>query len=181
MLRVDGADVAQWDPAPLAAGIGYLPQDVELFPGTVAENIGRLSLDDREGILDAARAAHVTEMILRLPQGFDTRLGDDGVRLSAGQAQRIALARALYGRPRMLVLDEPNASLDAAGEDALTKVLAEQRESGVTIVMVTHKPSLVSDMDYMLVLRDGGAELMGPARDVAQRLSLLPARRELRA
>jgi PrtD family type I secretion system ABC transporter len=181
VIRFDGADVEQWDPAPLAAGIGYLPQDVELFPGTVAENIGRLSVEDREGILDAARAAHVTELILRLPQGFDTPLGDDGIRLSAGQAQRIALARALYGRPAILVLDEPNASLDAAGEDALTRVLREQRASGVTIVMVTHKPSLVGDMDYMLVLREGAAEMMGPAGEVVLRLSPLAARREQRA
>lgn len=181
VLRFDGADVDQWDPPSLASGVGYLPQDVELFPGTVAENIGRLSVEDREGILVAAQAAHATEMILRMPQGFDTRIGDDGIRLSAGQAQRIALARALYGRPRVLVLDEPNASLDSVGEDALLKVLREQRDQQTTIVMVTHKPSLVADMDYMVVLREGAAELMGPAREVALRLSLVPSSKELRA
>jgi len=170
-VRIDGAEISHWDENQLGPHIGYLPQDVELFPGTIAENIGRFDATKSEAILQAARAAHAYELILRLPEGFDTRLGEGGIQLSAGQAQRIGLARALYGQPRIVVLDEPNANLDTEGEQALLQALAELKAQGSTVILVTHKPSLVSSMDYLMLLREGRVELVGPRDDVLARLS----------
>lgn len=170
-VRIDGAELDHWDPNQLGHCIGYLPQDVELFSGTIAENIGRFDTSNREAIVQAAQAAHAYELILRLPEGFDTMLGEGRIQLSAGQAQRIGLARAMYGEPKIVVLDEPNANLDAEGEQALLQALAELKAKGSTVILITHKPSLVSSMDYLMILRDGRVELMGPRDDVLARLN----------
>ena len=170
-VRIDGADLRHWDPNQLGPCLGYLPQDVELFPGTIAENIGRFDISNREAIIQAAQAAHAYELILRLPEGFETKLGEGGIQLSAGQAQRIGLARALYGQPTIVVLDEPNANLDAEGEQALLQALSELTSQGCTLILITHKPGLVGSMDYLLVMRDGRVELLGPREEVISRLS----------
>jgi PrtD family type I secretion system ABC transporter len=174
-VRIDGAEISHWDEDQLGAHIGYLPQDVELFPGSIAENIGRFDTSKGDAILQAAQAAHAYELILRLPEGFDTRLGEGGIQLSAGQAQRIGLARALYGQPRIVVLDEPNANLDAEGEQALLQALSELKSQGSSVILITHKPSLVSSMDYLMLLREGRVELLGPRDEVLARLSGQPA------
>ena len=169
-VRLDGADIAQWDRDALGTHVGYLPQDVELFAGTVAENIARLGAVDGERVVEAARLAHAHEMILRLPQGYDTPVGDAGTTLSGGQRQRIALARALYGAPRLVVLDEPNANLDAEGEAALAAALQALKQRGSTVVVVSHRPALMSRLDKLAVLRDGVLEAFGPASSVSTRL-----------
>ncbi|MFM9915186.1 MAG: type I secretion system permease/ATPase [Rhizobacter sp.] len=154
-VRLDGADIAQWDRNALGAHLGYLPQDVELFGGSVAENIARLGPVDGERVVEAAQLAQAHEMILRLPQGYDTPIGDGGSRLSGGQRQRIALARALYGNPKLVVLDEPNANLDAAGDEALRAALQTLKARGTTVVVVGHRPALMSCLDKIAVLKDG--------------------------
>jgi PrtD family type I secretion system ABC transporter len=169
-IRLDGADVARWDRAALGAHVGYLPQDVELFAGTVAENIARLGAVDSAKAVEAAELAHAHEMILRLPDGYDTEIGDAGAMLSGGQRQRIALARALYGNPRLVVLDEPNANLDAEGELALAAALRALKARGVTVVMVGHRPSLVSQLDKLAVLKEGALEAFGPTAEILPRL-----------
>jgi PrtD family type I secretion system ABC transporter len=166
-LRLDGADVASWERAELGRHIGYLPQDVELFPGTVAQDIARLGDADDAEVIRAAKRAHVHELVLRLPKGYDTELAGA---LSPGQRQRIGLARALYGNPRLVVLDEPNANLDSEGEQALLRALAGLKEEGVTVVIVAHRPSLLSGVDKMLVLRDGVVEAFGPRSEIMPRM-----------
>lgn len=171
-VRIDGADVAHWDKDFLGQHLGYLPQDVELFPGSVSDNIGRFDGSNADAILAAAKASHAYDMILHLPEGFDTQLGEGGIQLSAGQAQRIGLARALYGKPRIIVLDEPNANLDAEGEQALIQTLNDLKGQGVTVIMITHKPSLVTPMDYLLVMREGRVDLLGPRDEVLAKLGM---------
>lgn len=166
VIRLDGADIARWDRDALGAHVGYLPQDVELFGGTVAENIARLGTVDSAQVVAAARLAHAHEMILRLPEGYETQIGDAGAVLSGGQRQRIALARALYGNPRLVVLDEPNANLDAQGEAALAAALKELKARGVTTIMVGHRPALMSQLDKLAVLKDGALEAFGPASTI---------------
>ena len=169
-IRLDGAELRQWSRERLGRHVGYLPQDVQLFAGTVAENIARLDEADAEQVVAAARWAHAHEMILRLPQGYDTRLGPGGAGLSGGQRQRIALARAVYGRPRLIVLDEPDASLDGEGEGALRATLRALRTAGATVVVVSHRTALLPEMDALLLLKDGQPQLFGPREEVLKRL-----------
>ncbi|RYX88945.1 MAG: type I secretion system permease/ATPase [Comamonadaceae bacterium] len=165
-IRLDGTDLSSWSRAELGPWIGYVPQDVELFDGTVADNIGRLAEPDSEAVIAAARRANAHEMIVQLPAGYDTPIGDGGARLSPGQRQRIALARAMYGDVRLLVLDEPNASLDAEGELALAHALSSLRAKGVTSIVVTHRPSLIAHVDKILILEAGQVKQFGPASEV---------------
>jgi PrtD family type I secretion system ABC transporter len=170
IIRLDGADIARWDRDALGAHVGYLPQDVELFAGTVAANIARLGAVDSSKVIAAARRAHAHEMILRLADGYDTEIGDAGAVLSGGQRQRIALARALYGDPRLVVLDEPNANLDMEGERALASAITDLKAAGVTVVMVGHRPAMMSSLDKLAVLSDGQLEAFGPAPALLSRL-----------
>ncbi|RMS29395.1 ABC transporter ATP-binding protein [Pseudomonas coronafaciens pv. garcae] len=170
-VRLDGADMHRLDREALGPFIGYLPQDIELFGGTVAENIARFREGDASAVVAAAQLAGVHELILRLPQGYDTRLGDDGGGLSGGQKQRVALARALYGDPRLVVLDEPNSNLDAAGEAALTQAIGELKARGCTVVLVTHRTLSLNQTDRLLVLSEGRMQAFGPTAQVLQALS----------
>jgi PrtD family type I secretion system ABC transporter len=164
--RLDGMDVAEWDSEDRGQYIGYLPQDVELFSGTVRENIARMGEGDTEDIIAAAKLAGVHDLILRLPQGYETEIGDGGASLSGGERQRIALARALYGDARLIVLDEPNASLDSEGEAALVNALQTLSENNITLVVIAHRPSILRNMDKVLVLRDGAMSAFGPRDEV---------------
>jgi PrtD family type I secretion system ABC transporter len=166
-VRLDGADVHSWNRERFGYYVGYLPQDVELFPGTVRENIARMSEEpNAEAVVTAATLAGVHEMILRLPKGYDTEIGEQGGILSGGQRQRIGLARALYGRPAVLVLDEPNASLDAAGEQALQEAIKAVKELGTTIVVIAHRPSMMMHVDKVVLLQEGRVELFGERQAV---------------
>ena len=159
-----------WDSERLGPYIGYLPQDVELFSGTVAENIARLGETDSEKVIRAAQLAGVHSMILGLPKGYDTPIGDHGMALSGGQRQRIGLARALYGDPRIVVLDEPNSNLDEAGDACLVQAILNLRQLGSTVVLVTHKPNILSIVDNIILMQEGQIALMGSRDDVLQKL-----------
>jgi len=176
-VRLDGADIREWERERLANYVGYLPQEAGLFAGTVADNIARLGrAEDAHGaVVAAAQRAHVHDMILRLPQGYDTLVGRGGTVLSGGQIQRIALARALFGEPRLVVLDEPNSNLDTEGEQALLDTLRGLKAAGVTVIMVTHRPSLIRDVDKMLLLRGGSVEAFGARADLLPKLLGAPA------
>jgi len=169
-VRLDGADISQWPRDRIGPFIGYLPQDVELFSGTVADNIARLGPADGDAVVNAAHRANAHEMILRLPQGYDTQIGEGGSALSAGQRQRIALARAVFGTPRLVVLDEPNANLDGEGELALVKTMQELKAEGVTQVLITHRPTLIGHADKVLVLQDGQIQYFGATSEVMKKL-----------
>lgn len=169
-VRLDGADIFSWDPERLGPFIGYLPQDVELFDGTISANIARFSEVDPQKVIEAAQMAGVHELILGMPNGYDTRIGAGGVLLSGGQRQRVGLARALYGNPRLIILDEPNSNLDDLGEKALMQAWARLKELKSTLVVVTHKPSLLAGVDKLLVMRDGQVAVFGPRDAVFQHL-----------
>jgi len=179
-VRLDSANLAHWDRTALGAHLGYLPQDASLFAGTVAQNIARLGPIEPGEVIKAARLAQVHDMILRLPDGYDTVVGDAGTRLSGGQRQRIALARALYGRPKLVVLDEPDAHLDAEGEDALKSVIQALKACGTTLAVVSHRAGLIGQLDKIAVLKEGALQAFGPAAGVpvgahARKVHVLPA------
>lgn len=169
-VRIDGSDVAHWDNEQLGKHIGYLPQDVELFSGTIAENICRFQQPDDALIVAAAQMAGVHQMIQAMPEGYNTRIGESGLGLSGGQRQRIALARALYGTPRLIVLDEPNASLDSEGEAALLNALQRLKAEGSTVILITHKTNILSAMDKLLVMAAGQIQGFGDRDEVFARL-----------
>lgn len=169
-VRLDGADVHLWDRTELGPHVGYMPQGVELIEGTLAENIARFGEIDMTRIESAARLVGLHDFIVSLPQGYDTPVGRDGAMLSGGQRQRVALSRALYGNPVMVVLDEPNSSLDEAGEAALCQAIEVMKSSGTTFVLITHRTSVLSVTDRMLLLRDGAQVMYGPTAEVLQKL-----------
>ncbi len=170
-VRLDGADVYQWNKDELGPHVGYLPQDIELFGGTVSENIARFGEVDAEKVIQAAQRAGVHEMILHFPQGYDTPLGDSGAGLSGGQKQRIGLARALYDDPSLVVLDEPNSNLDDVGEQALLSALADLRKRGKTLVIITHRTNAIGITTRLLWLRDGLPQQFGPTQQVLAELA----------
>ncbi|MGL5451387.1 MAG: type I secretion system permease/ATPase [Aeromonas sp.] len=169
-VRLDGADIYYWDRALLGPSIGYLPQDVELFDGSIAQNIARFSELDSEAIVNAARLAGVHDMILLLPQGYDTLLGPGGYQLSGGQKQRLGLARALYKEPAFVVLDEPNANLDDAGESALVRAIEGLKAKHITTVIISHRPTLLGIVDKVLLLKDGSVQEFGQRDEVFAKL-----------
>jgi len=180
-VRLDGASIFDWNKDELGPYIGYLPQDIELFDGTVADNIARFGEVDSERVVEAARRVDMHEQILRLPMGYDTPLGSDGSNLSGGQRQRIGLARALYGDPSFIVLDEPNSNLDETGEKALVEAVKALKARGKTVVLITHRMSTLAAADKILVLADGNLATFGPRDEVFKAMqsqgALVPARR----
>jgi PrtD family type I secretion system ABC transporter len=161
-IRIDGADLASWPSERLGRHIGYLPQDIELFAGSIAENIARLEDPDSEMVIEAAKIAGLHEMILQMANGYDTQIGEGGTVLSGGQRQRIGFARALYGNPKILILDEPNASLDTAGEQALVNAMAYLKQVGTTTIFITHNPHFINNVSKLLVMQNGALAAFGP-------------------
>ena len=175
-VRLDGAALNQWSPEALGRNIGYLPQDVELLGGTVAQNIARFEPNaDPEAIVAAAKAAGVHDLVVKLPEGYETEVGEQGTALSAGQAQRIALARALYRDPFLVVLDEPNSNLDAEGDEALGRAVLGVRERGGIVVVIAHRPSAISGVDFVLVMNQGRQQVFGPRDEVLAKVLDRPA------
>jgi ABC-type protease/lipase transport system fused ATPase/permease subunit len=171
-VRIDGADIQNWQPDQIGRHMGYLSQEVELFPGTISQNISRFEAGSSDQkIIEAAERAQVHQLVLGLPNGYSTLIGPGGIRLSGGERQRIGLARAFYGNPRLLVLDEPNANLDAEGEAALERAIINARLEKRTVLIITHRPSIVAKCERILMLRDGQVQLFGPTQDVLQRLA----------
>lgn len=171
-VRLDGATLDQWAPEELGNHVGYLPQDVQLFDGTIAENIARFEPQaPSDKILAAARAAGVHDLVIHLPEGYETRIGEAGSALSAGQRQRVALARALYGDPFLVILDEPNSNLDAEGEAALTVAIQGVRARGGIAIVVAHRPSALASLDQVLVMANGGIQAFGPKNEILNKIT----------
>jgi ABC-type protease/lipase transport system fused ATPase/permease subunit len=170
-VRLDGADVGVW----MASGghryFGYLPQDVELFAGTVAENISRLSEASSSEVIAAAQLVDLHDTVMRLPRGYDTHIGEGGARLSGGQRQKLGLARAFFGDPRLIILDEPNASLDPEGEEALRRAIDEMKSRGATIIVIAQRLGILSVADSVLVLDNGMVNAYGERREIAERIA----------
>lgn len=171
VVRLDGADIGNWNKEELGPHLGYLPQDIELFEGSISENIGRFAEINAEAVVKAAKIAGVHEMILQLPDGYDTVIGSEGVNLSGGQRQRIGLARALYGSPKLILLDEPNSNLDEVGERALAQAIRVMKHAGSTIFVITHRTSILALLDRLLVMSNGGIGMYGPREQVMEELN----------
>ncbi|QJW56689.1 Type I secretion system ATP-binding protein PrsD [Serratia plymuthica] len=171
IVRLDGADIYQWNKDELGPYIGYLPQDIELFAGTIAENISRFNDVDSEKVIEAAKLAGVHDLILRFPNGYDSVIGNGGAGLSGGQKQRIGLARALYGDPSLIVLDEPNSNLDDAGEKALNQAILFLKQRNKTVILITHRTNLLSMTSKLLLLTNGVVNAFGPTQQVLQALA----------
>jgi ATP-binding cassette subfamily C protein len=179
-VRLDGASLDHWDKRDLGRHIGYLPQDVELFAGTIAENIGRHDPQARsEDIIAAAQAADIHDMILALPLGYNTPIGSGGGTLSMGQRQRVGLARALYGNPFLVVLDEPNSNLDSSGEAALTRAIRSVRERRGIVIVIAHRASALAACDMVMMVSEGRARMLGRKEDVLQTIRPHPGRSDL--
>jgi len=174
-VRLDGADIQVWLDSGGAKHIGYLPQDIELFAGSVRENIARLANAEPAQVIEAATLVGLHETIMRLPRGYDSEIGEGGLKLSGGQRQRLGLARALFGRPRLVVLDEPNASLDHEGEEALVRAIAHLKAQGTTVVVIAHRPSILGQADKLLVLRQGMVDAFGDRAEVITKLNAAAA------
>jgi len=180
-VRLDGADVYLWNKDELGPHMGYLPQDIELFAGTISENIARFGEVDSFQVVIAAKLAGVHDLILRLPEGYDTPIGDGGLGLSGGEKQRLGLARALYGNPSIIVLDEPNSNLDDIGEIALTQAIIRLRQLRKTVILISHRPSIIRETNKLLVLRDGMVSAFGPTDQVLKDLAQFKAQQESQA
>jgi ATP-binding cassette subfamily C protein EexD len=170
-VRLDGADISAWNREELGPYVGYLPQDIELFDGSISENISRFGPVDPEKVVAAAQMAGVHDLVLRQPDGYDTIIGGAGGVLSGGQRQRIGLARAIYGSPKLLVLDEPNSNLDDQGERELVAAIQRIKSTGCTVIVISHRTMVLSSVDKLLLLKEGVAANFGPRDEVLAQLA----------
>ncbi|MBP7190680.1 MAG: ATP-binding cassette domain-containing protein, partial [Rickettsiaceae bacterium] len=173
-VRLDGGEIYRWNREDFGKHMGYVPQGIELFSGSIKQNIARMSEDiDPEKIIAAAKMAGAHEMILKFPQGYDSDIGIAGSNLSGGQRQRIALARAFYGNPKLVILDEPNANLDEAGENALAAALLEAKKNNISVIVISHRPSILSVVDKILIVQDGKVSAYGTKEEIYGRVETL--------